>query len=344
MLYEKIKLNLRGKTSYPYRQPSPSTLSSCSRLLWYKVHEPHVVESNAPELELIFEDGRAGEEQMIQLIQEVGEYIVTHRQARIVSYIGKHRSMGNIDGVANGNQIKAPGLIFDTKRLSPFVWREFERDGIDALPHYQDQLTPYILGSPQSLGIDNKRAILFAMNRENADIFDDLVILDPERVDKLEYMLDNREEILANPKAPLRPYSRDSRECKTCPARDYCWWSESRDSLTLSELQPSDAEEAVANAIDFTTHQSDRRDHNSKMDEIRSYFDSLLEKYDCKSIRIETGEGLIVRPNIRTGTQREFDELALSYAHPEIHREYISTKPTTQLRFEIRFRGSLISQ
>ncbi len=322
MLYEKIKLNLRGKVSYPYRQPSPSTLSSCSRLLWYKVHEPHVVESNTPELELIFDDGNAGEEQMIRLIQEVGEYTVTHRQARVVSYIGKHRSSGKIDGVASGNQIAAPGLIFDTKRLNPFVWDEFERFGIDGLPHYQDQLTPYILGAPESLGIKENKAILFAMNRENADIFDDLVILDQERVDKLAYMLDNREEILSSPKEPLRPFARASSECKTCPARDYCWAMESTGTLTLGELEPSDAEEAAANAIDFTTHQGAKRDEETKLDELKAYFDSLLEKYDCKSILIKVGDDLTVRPNIRAGTRREFDELALSYALPEVHEPY----------------------
>ncbi|KKN22078.1 hypothetical protein LCGC14_0918840 [marine sediment metagenome] len=345
MLAEVVKAALSDRSSYPYRGPSASMLHSCVRFIWYKARTPEVIADNTPELELLFEEGKNQESIMILLLTKVAGYVLSFPQEFVHVNIGRHRINGRIEGVISGNNLKGNHLL-EAKSMNGNLFQKFTSQGLQAVPYYEDQLAVYMLGGESSLGVPIENVILFARSRDNGDVFDITYTREQAAVREADIIdvLDSREAILGEPKPPPRPFVRASWECEGCPAKLECWGKAGQSQLALSDLPEELQQEVYEKALQYADLNVRSKEYDEKIERLREFFDSLLMEREVQSLSININPDLFVRPNIRDVSKTVIDRNDLVLNHPEVYDEVRRQEKGTQLRFEIRWKGNLVSQ
>ena len=339
MLYENVKLSTSKRArSYPYRGPVPSNLSSCKNLVWYLVHMADILEDHPTSLQLLFDEGHAQEEFMVNQLRKVGYTIPEEsRNERYRTQIGRHTLNLRIDGRIKGLNLGDTQKMLELKSMSPWAFQRFLDLGAEAVPYYIDQMLPCMLAT----GLEG---ILYAKNRDSADVYDIAVPFDQDRIDCIEKVLDDREEVLAGSEPVGHPHPRGSFQCKGCPAYKRCWSMPSEnEGISIEDLPETDRKEAIEKAVRYGELAVQRQEQTTENKELRDFFEGILFEHKTKSLTVSTNVGLVVRPHLVDTARHTFNEDRFSLEHPDLYRAYKYMKPGTQLRFEIRWKGQLIS-
>ena len=194
--------------------------NKCDRAIWLAFR--HAITQKHPGRILkLFKFGHDYEDTVIKELKSIGCKII-NRQANID--FGSHVS-GSGDGIISN----VPGrekqtLLLEVKTLSAKSFADLKKKGVqESKPIYYTQVQCYMLG----LKLD--RCLFYAMNKDNSEIYTEIVRLDRDHAEKA---VTRAKKIALSDYMP-EPLSADPSwyECRLCDFHKFCFSTKTTDSI-----------------------------------------------------------------------------------------------------------------
>lgn len=229
-------LTLERKTLPKRKYLGASSLGHpCSRALQYEylsaVH--HEASGFSGQTLRIFEAGHLFEELAARWLRLAGFELITvdDNGKQFGFMVADTRIAGHIDGIIktapSGINITCPAL-WEAKSMNNRAWKETAKKGLTlSKPLYAAQIALYQAYMTETIPSISKNPCLFtAVNKDNAEIYHELIPFDGELAQKMSDKAVNIiRAIEADELLPRTFSSKDYFECKMCHYQDKCWGS-----------------------------------------------------------------------------------------------------------------------
>lgn len=205
----------------------------CSRALQYEYLASSNNQSSvfSGQLLRIFEAGHLFEELAARWLRLAGFELLTidSNGNQFGFQVAEGRIAGHIDGIIktapSSINIRCPAL-WEAKSMNNRSWKETVKKGLAlSKPLYAAQIALYQAYMEDTIkGISKNPCLFTAINKDNAEIYHELIPFDGELAQR---MSDKAVNIIKATEAdellPRSFTSRDYFECKICPYQDKCW-------------------------------------------------------------------------------------------------------------------------
>lgn len=211
---ESAQGGLRPQTQGIFRV---SEVGKCERAIQYS-HLRMTAEIPRPEVQLIFHDGNMHHDSTRTWLSKIGT--LTHVETGISWVYDWKGEKITLVGTIDGN---FEGMVVDIKSMNTYAFKWRKREFYRKYPAYVWQLNTY-MDIAYKLGIIPKPKGFFLLKDKNTGQLDTRIQkYDPNILNLVLERTYKIQVAIKTGKILLRPYARNSFQCKTCSYRNVCW-------------------------------------------------------------------------------------------------------------------------